>query len=48
MLPRRIPKIAVIHAQKELIQAQDALIEWLLKKVESQPKKSDSSTPKDR
>jgi len=48
MLPRRIPKSAVIHAQKEVIQAQDALIEWLLKKVESQPKKSDSPKPKDR
>jgi hypothetical protein len=48
MLPRKIPKSAVIHAQNEVIQAQDALIEWLLKKVESQPKKSDSPKPKDR
>jgi hypothetical protein len=34
MLKRKLPKNAVIRAQKEIIRAQDVLIEWLLQLVQ--------------
>ena len=38
MLKRKIPKNAVIRTQKEVIQAQDILIEWLLQIVQQERK----------
>ena len=37
MLKRKVRKDAVICAQKEVIQAQDVLIEWLLERVQEAP-----------
>jgi hypothetical protein len=48
MLKRKIPKNAVIRAQKEVIQAQNVLIEWLLRKVELRPRTIDPAASKDR
>jgi hypothetical protein len=48
MLKKKVRRDYVIRAQKEVIQAQDALIEWLLQLVEtgqSEAQMADSQTP---
>jgi len=48
MLKRKIPKNAVIRAQKEVIQAQNVLIEWLLRKVELRQRKFNPAAVNDK
>ena len=48
MLKRKIPKNAVIRAQKEVIQAQNVLIEWLLRKVELRQRKINPAAVNDK
>jgi hypothetical protein len=48
MLKKKVRRDYVIRAQKEVIQAQDALIEWLLRLVEngqSDAELAESQTP---
>lgn len=47
MLKRKISKSTVIRGQKEVIQAQNILIEWLLRKVDRQRKRLEPLTTKE-
>lgn len=46
MLNNKVTKNSVIRSQKEVIQAQNILIEWLLRKVEGQRRKPGPPTAK--